>query len=186
MRLYAVVEHSYREGVGRIERRLELRNVGFNHFGPLSARSRSSAFFNRRTRPSWVSAFAAAWCPQGPGRGRRGSSLPERPVGPRRLPPRLAPRTALCKPCSERGLVAYNGSAELPEGLRPIVMDHSGKWFAVRPHHQTHGPLFVPEMKGAMSEGIVMESVGTRRTTSGSLSRGRARRGTVCSRRRIP
>ena len=57
-------------------------------------------------------------------------------------------------------MVAYNGSAELPEGLRPIVMDHSGKWFAVRPHHQTHGPLFVPKaMKGAMSEGIVMESV---------------------------
>jgi GMP synthase-like glutamine amidotransferase len=54
-------------------------------------------------------------------------------------------------------LVLYNGSATLPEGLDPIVVDDEGNWLAIRPTETTYGLLFRPEMKPGMLEDLVME-----------------------------
>ncbi|HKK13672.1 MAG TPA: GMP synthase [Gammaproteobacteria bacterium] len=55
-------------------------------------------------------------------------------------------------------LVMYNGSAELPEGLEPLVVDESGNWLVIRPDPLTYGMLVRPEMKPGMLEDIVMEA----------------------------
>ncbi|MDE2089674.1 MAG: GMP synthase, partial [Gammaproteobacteria bacterium] len=57
-----------------------------------------------------------------------------------------------------RVLVMYHGSAQLPDGLEPIVVDDSGRWIAVRPDSLCYGILFRPEMKPGMLEDIIMEA----------------------------
>lgn len=58
----------------------------------------------------------------------------------------------------QRVLVWYNGSAELPEGLEPIVVDEEGRWLAIRPDELTYGILFRPELKPGMIEDAIMEA----------------------------
>ncbi len=58
----------------------------------------------------------------------------------------------------QRVLVWYNGSAELPEGLEPIVVDEEGRWLAIRPDELTYGMLFRPELKPGMIEDAIMEA----------------------------
>ncbi len=56
-----------------------------------------------------------------------------------------------------RVLVLYNGSAELPDGIEPLLVDEEGRWLLIRPAEQTYGLLFRPEMKPGMLEDMVME-----------------------------
>ena len=57
-----------------------------------------------------------------------------------------------------RVLVMCNGSARLPHGLPPLVVDEAGDWLAVRPDSLTYGMLFRPEVTPGMLEDILMEA----------------------------
>lgn len=56
-----------------------------------------------------------------------------------------------------RVLVMTNGSAKLPSGLEPILVDDQGNWIAIRPERLTYGLLFRPELKPGMIEDMIME-----------------------------
>lgn len=57
-----------------------------------------------------------------------------------------------------RVLVMYNGTATLPGGVEPIVVDDDGRWLAIRPHALAYGLLFRPELKPGMIEDMIMEA----------------------------
>lgn len=57
-----------------------------------------------------------------------------------------------------RVLVFYNGSAELPAGVEPLVVDDEGRWLAARPDSLTYALLFRSELKPGMIEDMVMEA----------------------------
>jgi GMP synthase (glutamine-hydrolysing) len=57
-----------------------------------------------------------------------------------------------------RVLAMYNGSASLPAGLEPIVVDDDGRWLAIRPDALRYGLLFRPELKPGMMEDMIMEA----------------------------
>ncbi len=49
------------------------------------------------------------------------------------------------------------GTATLPEGMAPLVVDDAGRWIAFRPEEGAVGLLFRPEMKPGLIEDILME-----------------------------
>lgn len=55
-------------------------------------------------------------------------------------------------------LVMANGRVDLPSHLEPLLVDHAGRWIAVRPDALTYGLLFRPELKPGMIEDMVMEA----------------------------
>ncbi|MHB8254850.1 MAG: type 1 glutamine amidotransferase [Acidiferrobacter sp.] len=55
-------------------------------------------------------------------------------------------------------LVMANGSATLPSGMEPIVVDDEGRWIAFRPDPLAYGLLFRPELKPGMIEDMIMEA----------------------------
>lgn len=57
-----------------------------------------------------------------------------------------------------RLLVMYNGSATLPQGVEPIVVDDAGNSIAFRPDRESYGMLFRPEIKPGMIEDMIMEA----------------------------
>ncbi|MHB1515158.1 MAG: type 1 glutamine amidotransferase [Acidiferrobacteraceae bacterium] len=57
-----------------------------------------------------------------------------------------------------RVLVLYNGSADLPAGTEPLLVDDEGRWLAARLDALTYVLLFRPEVKPGMLEDIVMEA----------------------------
>ncbi len=56
-----------------------------------------------------------------------------------------------------RVLVMFNGSAQLPEGVEPLLVDEQGRWLAIRPDSLSYGLLFRPELKPGMLEDMIME-----------------------------
>lgn len=58
----------------------------------------------------------------------------------------------------KRVLVFSNGSATLPENIKPIIVDDEGKWIAIRPDSMSYGLLFRPELKPGMIEDMIMEA----------------------------
>jgi GMP synthase-like glutamine amidotransferase len=75
-----------------------------------------------------------------------------------------------------RVLVMTNGSAKLPSGLEPILVDEDGNWIAIKPDRLTYGLLFRPELKPGMIEDMIMEA---KRETPGNIGEllGQARMG---------
>ncbi len=59
--------------------------------------------------------------------------------------------------CGRQVLIMHQGSATLPQGLEPILVDEEGGWLAIRPDELTYGMLFRPELKPGMLEDMVME-----------------------------
>lgn len=57
-----------------------------------------------------------------------------------------------------RVLVMYNGSAQLSDDVKPILVDDNGNWIAFRPDTLTYGFLFRPELKPGMVEDMIMEA----------------------------
>lgn len=57
-----------------------------------------------------------------------------------------------------RVLVMYNGTATLPAGVEPLLVDDDGQWLAIRPDPLTYGLLFRPELKPGMIEDMIMEA----------------------------
>lgn len=55
-------------------------------------------------------------------------------------------------------LVMVNGSAKLPPGISPILVDDDGQWIAIRPDPLSYGLLFRPELKPGMLEDMIMEA----------------------------
>lgn len=55
-------------------------------------------------------------------------------------------------------LVLYNGDAQLPPGVEPLLVDDAGHWIAARMDHLTYALLFRPELKPGMLEDMVMEA----------------------------
>ena len=55
-------------------------------------------------------------------------------------------------------LVMANGTATLPKGMEPIVVDDAGRWIAIRPDPLAYGLLFRPELKPGMIEDMIMEA----------------------------
>lgn len=55
-------------------------------------------------------------------------------------------------------LVLFNGKAELPSGMEPILVDDAGRWIAARPDRLTYALLFRPELKPGMLEDMIMEA----------------------------
>ncbi|MFA7496405.1 MAG: GMP synthase [Acidithiobacillus sp.] len=49
------------------------------------------------------------------------------------------------------------GTAVLPKGIEPLVVDDEGRWIAFRPEDGAVGLLFRPEMKPGLIEDILME-----------------------------
>lgn len=57
-----------------------------------------------------------------------------------------------------RVFVMYNGQVDLPDGMKPILVDDDGRWLAIRPDELTYGLLFRPELKPGMIEDMIMEA----------------------------
>ncbi|MHB1951380.1 MAG: type 1 glutamine amidotransferase [Acidiferrobacteraceae bacterium] len=57
-----------------------------------------------------------------------------------------------------RVLVLYNGSADLPAGIEPLVVDDEGRWLLARTDPLSYAVLFRPELKPGMIEDMVMEA----------------------------
>lgn len=57
-----------------------------------------------------------------------------------------------------RVFVMYNGTAELPSAMAPILVDDQGRWIAAKPNDLTYAILFRPELKPGMLEDIIMEA----------------------------
>lgn len=55
-------------------------------------------------------------------------------------------------------LVMYNGSAQLPDGVSPVLVDDEGNWIAIKPDALCYACLFRPELKPGMLEDMVMEA----------------------------
>jgi len=58
----------------------------------------------------------------------------------------------------KRVLVFCNGSATLPDNVKPIVVDDNGNWIAIRPDSLSYGMLFRPDLKPGMIEDMIMEA----------------------------
>jgi len=58
----------------------------------------------------------------------------------------------------KRVLVFTNGNAELPENIKPLLVDDNGNWIAIRPDAMSYGLLFRPELKPGMIEDMIMEA----------------------------
>ncbi len=58
----------------------------------------------------------------------------------------------------KRVLVFSNGSATLPDHVKPIVVDDEGNWIAIRPDALSYGLLFRPDLKPGMIEDMIMEA----------------------------
>lgn len=55
-------------------------------------------------------------------------------------------------------LVLFQGDAELPSQIEPLLVDDHGHWLAIRPRRDQYGFLFRPELKPGMLEDMLMEA----------------------------
>lgn len=69
----------------------------------------------------------------------------------------------------KRVLVMSNGTAHLPSGMEPIVVDDEGEWLAIRPDKLTYAMQFRPELKPGMIEDMIMEANRTTPDNIGDL-----------------
>lgn len=191
MQFFCVVQHTYSEFLGLIEKQLEKRNIGFSYFRPFvgqavpgSALQYDALFLLAGAWPitdtehcPWVGEeldliriFQKAGRPVvGIGFGglevaaAAGAEASDEPFHTARWT--TAHMTAagqddrLAQAVDGRRVLAmYNGSARLPQGVDPLVVDDDGDWLAIRPAPLTYGLLFRPEVKPGMLEDIVMEA----------------------------
>lgn len=191
MQSYAVVQHTYSEFLGLIEKQLEKRDIGFSYYRPFvgqdlpgSALQFDALFLLAgayptldRERCPWVDdelrlveVFMKARRPVvGVGFGGllvaeyAGAAASREPLHNAYWSTAHATvagkNDALAQAVNgRRVLVMYNGSAQLPAGLEPIVVDDAGHWLVIRPNPLCYGMLFRPELKPGMLEDIVMEA----------------------------
>lgn len=191
MKFHAVVQHTYSEFLGLIERQLEKRDIGFNYYRPFvgqdvpgSALQFDALFLlggaypttDRRHCP-WVGdelrlidVFQKAGRPViGIGFGallvaERAGAVPSTdPFHTAHWTTAHITETgkgdALAEAVDGRRVLAmYNGSAALPEDVRPLAVDDAGNWLLIRPGRLTYGMLFRPELKPGIIEDMIMEA----------------------------
>ncbi|HQU16925.1 MAG: GMP synthase [Chromatiales bacterium 21-64-14] len=191
MQHFCVVQHTYSEFLGLIEKQLEKRNIGFSYFRPFVGQ----AVPGSAVQYDALFLLAGAWpitdtehCPwvseeldlikifQKVGRpvvgigfgalevaaaaGAESSDAPFHTACWTTAHMTAAGRgDALAEAVDGRRVLAmYNGSARLPAGVDPLVVDDAGNWLAIRPDPLTYGMLFRPEVKPGMLEDILMEA----------------------------
>ena len=190
MKRFMVVQHSYAEFLGMLEKQLESRNIGFQYQRPFLGNDLSTS----------AGQFDALWllggaypvndelaCPwlaqerqlivnfkkmQRPmvGIGFGALLLVEYAGGVVSDEPYFNTYWTTCHKTAagehdvlanavdgKRVLVMVNGSASLPEGMEPLVVDDEGRWLAVRPDENTYAMLCRPEIKPGMIEDMMME-----------------------------
>lgn len=191
MQSFCVVQHTYSEFLGLIERQLERRDIGFSYYRPFVGQALPGAVLQfdalfllggawpvtDREHCPWVDgerelvrAFQKAQRPVvGIGfgallvAGLAGADLSPDPVHRAYWTTARATAAGHGDPLAEavdgrRVMVMHNGSARLPDGLDPLVVDETGEWLVVRPDANTYGMLFRPELKPGMLEDIIMEA----------------------------
>ncbi len=189
MKNYMVIQNTYSEFLGLIEKQLERRDIGFDYYRP----------FLDQGLPASVGQFdgvfilGGALAPNDPslehhddvlrviqlfrksqrpvvGIGLGGLLVAEAVGGEPHAEPEYtaafvkAHKTeagagdALAEALDGREVLAlHHGSASLPEGLEPVLVDKAGRWLAIHPEKHTYGLLFRPEIKPGMLEDIIME-----------------------------
>ena len=191
MKRFLVVQHSYSEFLGTIERQLETRDIGFAYFRPFVGQSLPGSALNfdalwslggahppaDHEANSWVEdelrligVFRHAKRPI-VGIGFGALLLAEYEGGQAfEEPQHTAYWTTARKTTAGQNdplatavdghkvLVMYNGSATLPSGVEPIIVDEAGNWIAIRPDDLSYGLLFRPELKPGMIEDMIMEA----------------------------
>lgn len=191
MQSFCVVQHTYSEFLGLIERQLERRDIGFSYFRPFIGQALPGAVLQYdalfllggawpvtdREHCPWldeerelVRAFQKARRPVvGIGFGGlllaelAGAAASGEPAQCAYWTTARATAAGADDPVAQavdgrRVLVMCNGSARLPDGLEPTVIDAQGEWIAARPDPFTYAMLFRPELKPGMLEDIIMEA----------------------------
>lgn len=199
MQSFCVVQHTYSEFLGLIEKQLERRDIGFSYFRPFLGQAlpgvtlQYDALFllggawpiTDREHCPWVGeeralirGFQEARRPVvGIGFGAllvaalAGAAASDEPSQRAYWTTARATEAGRGDPLAQavdgrRVLVMCNGSARLPHGLPPLVVDEAGDWLAVRPDPLIYGMLFRPEVKPGMLEDILMEA---KRPSPGNL-----------------
>ncbi len=191
MQSFCVVQHTYSEFLGLIEKQLERRDIGFSYFRPFLERALPGAALQYdalfllggawpitdREHCPWVDeerelmrSFQEARRPVvGIGFGAllvaalAGAAVSDEPAQRAYWTTARATEAGRGDPLAQavdgrRVLVMCNGSARLPHGLPPLVVDEAGDWIAVRPDPLTYGIVFRPEVNPGMLEDILMEA----------------------------
>ncbi len=190
MKRFMLIQHSYSEFLGMIEKQLESRNIGFQYQRPflgadlpatatqhdalwllggafpvndeeacpwVEQELRLIGNFKKMRRPIVGIGFGALLLVQ-----HAGGEVSDEPYFNAYWT--TCHKTAagsddlLAKAVDgKKMLIMYNGSAKLPAGMEPIVVDDNGDWLAVRPDDLSYGMLFRPELKPGMIEDMMME-----------------------------
>lgn len=190
MKRFMLVQHSYSEFLGMVEKQLESRNIGFQYQRPFlgnelptSASQYDALWLLGGAYPA-NDELACPWLPQERqlianfqkmrrpiiGIGFGALLLVERAGGEISDEPYFntywttchktsfgADDTLACAVDGQRMLVMLNGSATLPVGMEPLVVDDEGRWLAVRLDDLSYAMLFRPEIKPGMIEDMIME-----------------------------
>jgi GMP synthase (glutamine-hydrolysing) len=190
MKRFMVVQHTYSEFLGPIEKQLESRDIGFQYQRPflgadlpgtatqhdalwllggaypvtdseacpwIDDEMRLIGLFKRMKRPIVGIGFGALAVVQ-----YEGGIVHEEPYFNAYFTTchkTEAGRDDLLANAvdGKKMLVMYNGSADLPAGIEPIVVDDEGNWLAIHPDELTYAMLFRPEIKPGMIEDMIME-----------------------------
>ncbi|ARU31540.1 GMP synthase [Sulfuriferula sp. AH1] len=190
MKRFMLVQHSYSEFLGMVEKQLESRNIGFQYQRPflgvdlpttatqhdalwllggaypvtdeeanpwLAQELRLITNFKKMRRPIVGIGFGALVMVL-----HEGGEVSDEPYFNTYWTTCHKTEAGRDDPLAnavdgKKLLVMYNGSATLPEGMEPIVVDDEGRWLAVRPDDLSYAMLFRPEIKPGMIEDMMME-----------------------------
>ena len=190
MKRFMLIQHTYPEFLGMIEKQLESRNIGFQYHRPFlgadlpATASQHDALwllggaypvndeaacpwvaqelrlitnFKKMRRPIVGIGFGALLLVQ-----HAGGEVSDEPYFNAYWTTCHKTEAGRDDPLAKavdgkKVLVMYNGSAKLPAGMAPIVVDDDGNWLAIRPDELSYGMLFRPEIKPGMIEDMMME-----------------------------
>lgn len=190
MKRFMLVQHSYSEFLGMVEKQLESRNIGFQYQRPFlgvdlpATATQHDALWLLGGAYPVTDEEASPWLAQelrlitnfkkmkrpivGIGFGalvmilHEGGEVTDEPYFNAYWTTCHKTEAGRDDPLAnavdgKKLLVMYNGSATLPEGMEPIVVDDDGRWLAVRPDDLSYAMLFRPEIKPGMIEDMMME-----------------------------
>jgi GMP synthase (glutamine-hydrolysing) len=190
MKRFMLVQHSYSEFLGMVEKQLESRNIGFQYQRPFldvdlpATATQHDALWLLGGAYPVTDEEASPWLAQelrlvtnfkkmrrpivGIGFGalvmvlHEGGEVSDEPYFNAYWTTCHKTEAGRDDPLAnavdgKKLLVMYNGSATLPEGMEPIVVDDEGRWLAVRPDDLSYAMLFRPEIKPGMIEDMMME-----------------------------
>lgn len=190
MRKFNVIQHSYHEFLGNLEKPLENREIGFVYIRPFigqavpgspqdtdalillpgpMAPTEKEAYPYLAEEVFLVGQYLRGDQPViGLGLGalllaeQQGGTVAEEPAITAGFTTAHKTEAGAGDPLAEamdgkEVCLWHAGSATLPAGVAPLLVDDEGRWLAFRPHAKAYGLLFRPEIKPGILEDMLLE-----------------------------